>query len=49
MLGVVFVVLQVGVPNKFDIKVKRDSILEDSYRVIMGCKSSDILKTRYIS
>ncbi|XP_013384362.1 E3 ubiquitin-protein ligase NEDD4 [Lingula anatina] len=35
-----------NVPNKLDIKVSRKSILEDSYRVVMGIKRTDLLKTR---
>ncbi|CAD5113695.1 DgyrCDS2857 [Dimorphilus gyrociliatus] len=35
-----------NVPNKFDIKVKRKSILEDSFRCIMSVKRTDLLKTR---
>ncbi|XP_017781178.1 PREDICTED: E3 ubiquitin-protein ligase Nedd-4 isoform X4 [Nicrophorus vespilloides] len=36
-----------NVPNKFEIKVKRSSILEDSYRVISSVQSKiDLLKTK---
>ncbi|XP_012939741.1 E3 ubiquitin-protein ligase NEDD4 [Aplysia californica] len=35
-----------GLPNKFDIKVTRRNVFEDSFRVIMGVKSADLLKTR---
>ncbi|OWA51357.1 E3 ubiquitin-protein ligase Nedd-4 [Hypsibius exemplaris] len=33
-------------PNKFDIKVKRSHILEDSYRAVMTCPKADLLKTK---
>ncbi|XP_063703230.1 E3 ubiquitin-protein ligase Nedd-4 isoform X9 [Culicoides brevitarsis] len=35
-----------NVPNKFEIKVRRASILEDSYRIIMGVSKVDLLKTK---
>ncbi|XP_058055642.1 E3 ubiquitin-protein ligase Nedd-4-like [Anopheles bellator] len=35
-----------NVPNKIDIKVKRASILEDSYRVINSVTRTDLLKTK---
>ncbi|KAK2178730.1 hypothetical protein NP493_532g03047 [Ridgeia piscesae] len=35
-----------NVPNKIDIPVRRNNILEDSYRVIMGFTRADLLKTR---
>ncbi|CAH1797217.1 unnamed protein product [Owenia fusiformis] len=35
-----------NVPNKIDIKVKRNSLLEDSYRCVMSVKNTDLLKTR---
>lgn len=35
-----------NVPNKFDIKVRRNNILEDSFRCIMSVKRADLLKTR---
>ena len=35
-----------NIPNKIDIKVKRESIFEDSYRVISSIKRVDILKAR---
>ena len=42
----VFVCFQSNVPNKIDIPVRRNNILEDSYRVIMGFTRADLLKTR---
>ncbi|XP_041367636.1 E3 ubiquitin-protein ligase NEDD4-like isoform X2 [Gigantopelta aegis] len=33
-------------PNKVDIKVSRQRVFEDSYRIIMGIKNAEILKTR---
>lgn len=33
-------------PNKFEIKVRRNSILEDSYRVISSVTRVDLLKTK---
>ncbi|KAG5896742.1 hypothetical protein JTB14_031723 [Gonioctena quinquepunctata] len=35
-----------NVPNKFEIKVRRRSILEDSYRVITSVSRVDLLKTK---
>ncbi|CAH1107654.1 unnamed protein product [Psylliodes chrysocephalus] len=35
-----------NVPNKFEIKVRRRSILEDSYRVITSVSKIDLLKTK---
>ncbi|XP_065168760.1 E3 ubiquitin-protein ligase Nedd-4 isoform X2 [Atheta coriaria] len=35
-----------NVPNKFEIKVRRSSILEDSYRVISTVSKIDLLKTK---
>lgn len=33
-------------PNKFEIKVRRSSILEDSYRIINSVTKTDLLKTK---
>ncbi|XP_064610095.1 LOW QUALITY PROTEIN: E3 ubiquitin-protein ligase NEDD4-like [Liolophura sinensis] len=35
-----------NIPNKIDIKVTRRNVLEDSFRVIMNVKKTDLLKTR---
>ncbi|XP_026320391.1 E3 ubiquitin-protein ligase Nedd-4 isoform X2 [Hyposmocoma kahamanoa] len=35
-----------NVPNKFEIKVRRNSILEDSYRIISSVSRIDLLKTK---
>lgn len=35
-----------GLPNKFDIRVKRSQIFEDSYRAIMTCHKPDHLKAK---
>ncbi|XP_045486906.1 E3 ubiquitin-protein ligase NEDD4 isoform X4 [Pieris rapae] len=35
-----------NVPNKFEIKVRRNSILEDSYRIISSVSRVDLLKTK---
>ncbi|KAG5677964.1 hypothetical protein PVAND_007676 [Polypedilum vanderplanki] len=35
-----------NVPNKIEIKVRRESILEDSYRVISSVTKTDLLKTK---
>lgn len=35
-----------NVPNKFEIKVRRNSILEDSYRIISSVSRLDLLKTK---
>ncbi|CAG9127585.1 unnamed protein product [Plutella xylostella] len=37
---------QSNVPNKFEIKVRRSSILEDSYRIISSVSRLDLLKTK---
>lgn len=37
---------QNNVPNKFEIKVGRSNILEDSYRIISSVTRVDILKTK---
>ena len=38
--------LQNNVPNKFEIKVHRSNILEDSYRIISTVNRTDLLKTK---
>lgn len=38
--------MQTNVPNKFEIKVRRVSILEDSYRIINSVNKTDLLKTK---
>ncbi|KAL4228206.1 neural precursor cell expressed [Mactra antiquata] len=35
-----------NVPNKTDIKVTRNNVFEDSFRIVMGIKRPDLLKTR---
>ncbi|XP_023716889.1 E3 ubiquitin-protein ligase Nedd-4 isoform X3 [Cryptotermes secundus] len=35
-----------NVPNKFEIKVRRQSILEDSYRIISSVNRTELLKTK---
>lgn len=35
-----------NVPNKFEIKVRRDNILEDSYRIINSISRVELLKTK---
>ncbi|XP_055346728.1 E3 ubiquitin-protein ligase NEDD4-like [Paramacrobiotus metropolitanus] len=35
-----------GLPNKYDVRVRRSHILEDSYRALMTCKNPDFLKTK---
>lgn len=37
---------QNNVPNKFEIKVGRNNILEDSYRIISSVSRVEILKTK---
>lgn len=39
-------VLQTNVPNKIEIKVRRESILEDSFRIISSVTKTDLLKTK---
>jgi E3 ubiquitin-protein ligase NEDD4 len=38
--------LKANVPNKIEIKVRRESILEDSYRIISSVTKMDLLKTK---
>ncbi|XP_055844660.1 E3 ubiquitin-protein ligase Nedd-4 isoform X3 [Episyrphus balteatus] len=35
-----------NVPNKFEIRIRRTSILEDSYRIINSVNKTDLLKTK---
>jgi hypothetical protein len=35
-----------NVPNKYDIHVRRETVLEDSFRAITNAPSADYLKTR---
>lgn len=44
--NVVPVNFQSSVPNKFEIKVGRSNILEDSYRIISSVNRMEILKTK---
>ena len=37
---------QTNVPNKFDIKVKRNNILEDSFAIISHVNRVDLLRTK---
>ncbi|XP_013201846.1 E3 ubiquitin-protein ligase NEDD4 isoform X1 [Microtus ochrogaster] len=37
---------QNDIPNKFEMKLRRANVLEDSYRRIMGVKRADVLKAR---
>jgi len=41
-----FRLLQANIPNKFEIKVHRASILEDSYRIINTVARPELLKTK---
>lgn len=41
-----FKIFQNNVPNKFEIRVRRSSILEDSYRIINSTNKMDLLKTK---
>lgn len=38
--------LQNNVPNKFEIKVRRQNILEDSYRIISSVNRMELFKTK---
>lgn len=38
--------LQNDIPNKLEMKLRRATVLEDSYRRIMGVKRADFLKAR---
>jgi hypothetical protein len=35
-----------NVPNKYDINVRRDHVLEDSFRAVFNAPGADYLKTR---
>lgn len=37
---------QTSVPNKIEIKVRRESVLEDSFRIISSVTKTDLLKTK---
>ena len=37
---------QANVPNKFDIKVKRNNILEDAFAIISQVNRVDLLRTK---
>lgn len=39
-------IIQNNVPNKFEIKVRRANILEDSYRIITTANRVELLKTK---
>lgn len=38
--------LQSDIPNRFDLNVRRNAVLEDSYRRILSVKRPDLLKAR---
>lgn len=42
----IFFFLQTNVPNKIEIKVRRESVLEDSFRIISAVQKTDLLKTK---
>lgn len=46
IFSIKFKILQNNVPNKFEIRVRRSSILEDSYRIINSTNKMDLLKTK---
>ncbi|KTG41803.1 hypothetical protein cypCar_00006839 [Cyprinus carpio] len=41
-----FYALQADIPNRFELNVRRNAVLEDSYRRILSVKRSDLLKAR---
>ncbi len=43
---VLSLVLQAEIPNRFELNVRRNAVLEDSYRRILSVKRSDLLKAR---
>ena len=38
--------LQADIPNRFEMKLRRSAVLEDSYRRILSVKRADFLKAR---
>lgn len=42
----IYVHVQANIPNKFEIKVHRATILEDSYRIINSVARPELLKTK---
>lgn len=45
-MNLYYYTLQTNVPNKIEIKVRRESILEDSFRIISSVTKTDLLKTK---
>uniref|UniRef100_A0A671RFJ5 E3 ubiquitin-protein ligase n=1 Tax=Sinocyclocheilus anshuiensis TaxID=1608454 RepID=A0A671RFJ5_9TELE len=43
---ILFLGLQADIPNRFELNVRRNALLEDSYRRILSVKRSDLLKAR---
>lgn len=43
---ILFLGLQADIPNRFELNVRRNAVLEDSYRRILSVKRSDLLKAR---
>lgn len=44
---VLFVFVQSNVPNKYEIHIRRNNLLEDSFRaVLLSVRNPDILKSR---
>uniref|UniRef100_A0A673JQX3 E3 ubiquitin-protein ligase n=1 Tax=Sinocyclocheilus rhinocerous TaxID=307959 RepID=A0A673JQX3_9TELE len=43
---IIFLGLQADIPNRFELNVRRNALLEDSYRRILSVKRSDLLKAR---
>lgn len=41
-----FVLFQADIPNRFEMKLHRNNIFEESYRRIMSLKRPDVLKAR---
>lgn len=38
--------MQADIPNRFEMKLRRNAVLEDSYRRILSVKRADLLKAR---
>lgn len=41
-----YISLQADIPNRFEMKMRRNAVFEDSYRRILSVKRADLLKAR---
>ena len=44
--GPQYILMQADIPNRFEMKLRRSAVLEDSYRRILSVKRADLLKAR---